>query len=99
MKFPVLRKFILAVGLGSAVLTVSACDPLTTSASVGGSVYYDSMLWNDYYYGRPGPPAPKPPDRPGTRPPRPEHPIARPPVARPPIHRPPGGGRPRAGRI
>lgn len=98
MNMKSLRKFLLACGLGSAVLVQAACDP--TAVNTGGSVYYDSVLWNDYYYGGHRPPPP-----PGAKPPRPEHPIARPPgnrppgarppAARPPIHRPPGGGRPR----
>ncbi len=80
------RKMMLSLGLAGAVLALSACDP--EAVSTGGSVYYDSMLWNDYYYGRP--PGYRPP---GGRPPRPEHPIERPPrptplPARPPIHRP-----------
>ena len=94
------RKRVLSLGLGASVVAVSACDP--GSVSTGGSVYYgasyyDSMLWNDYYYG--GHTKPDRPDRP-TRPPitnpdpgfsRP--PVHRPPAARPPIHRPAGGGR------
>ena len=64
----------------AAVLGLAACDPNATGTASTG-VYYDSMLWNDYYYGYPRPPQ--------GRPPKPEHPIARPPVARPPIHRPP----------
>lgn len=79
-----MRKLILATALAGGTLTVSACDP--TAVSTGGSVYYDSMMWNDYYsHDRPGY---RPPPPPTNRPPRPEHPIARPPVARPPIHRP-----------
>ncbi len=84
-------------------LTLAACEP--GSVSTGGSVYYDSMLWNDYYYGsyRPGyrPPSGRPerPDRPD-RPDRPIRPpgggidpgFSRPPVAKPPVHRPSGGG-------
>ena len=64
----------------TAALGLAACDPNATG-SVSTGVYYDSLLWNDYYYGHPRPPQ--------GRSPRPEHPIARPPVARPPIHRPP----------
>jgi hypothetical protein len=75
-----LRKTLLALSLFGGSLGLSACDP--NAVSVSGGVYYDSMMWNDYYYGHPRPPRPE-------RPVRPEHPIARPPVARPPIHRPP----------
>lgn len=70
--------------LSAASLGVAGCQT-TGSVSVG---YYDSLLWNDYYYGHPRPPRPDPPDRPD-RPVKPTHPIAKPPVARPPIHRPP----------
>ncbi|MEX0318444.1 MAG: hypothetical protein AB3N21_10860 [Ruegeria sp.] len=82
------RKLVLVAVLGPAVLAMTACDP---TYSGGGSIYYDSLLWNDYYYGYPRPPRPdrpNPPDRPHP-PVRPEHPIARPPVARPPVARPP----------
>lgn len=88
-----IRKLVLLAGLGGAAIGLSACDP--SSVSTGGSVYYDSMLWNDYYYGYPRPPRPPRPDRPKPehpieRPPaKPTPPIARPPTARPPIHRPP----------
>ncbi|MBT3139974.1 hypothetical protein KL867_02825 [Ruegeria litorea] len=78
-----MKKLTLAVGLSASVLALSACDP--SAVSVGGGVYYDSMMWNDYYYGYPN--RPNRPDRPDR--PKPEHPIARPPVANPPIARPP----------
>jgi hypothetical protein len=86
-----LRRVVLAFVLTSPVLVLSACEPV--SGNAGGSVYYDSMLWNDYYYGRPGSRPPKPPG-PGKpvhpiEPPRPNPPIARPPVPRPPVARPP----------
>jgi hypothetical protein len=87
-----MRRIVLALVLTSPVLVLSACEP--GSVNTSGSVYYDSMLWNDYYYGRPGyrPPNPSQPGRPvhpiAPTPPRPTPPIARPPVARPPIHRP-----------
>jgi len=86
-----MRKVILALVLTGSGLTLAACDP--SAVSVGGSVYYDSMMWNDYYYNRPGyrPPRP-PPVKPvhpiAPRPPVGRPPVARPPVARPPIHRP-----------
>ncbi|MCV2889549.1 hypothetical protein [Ruegeria aquimaris] len=82
-------KLSLTAGLCAAVLGLSGCDPNATGS---GSVYYDSMLWNDYYYGYPRPPRPdRPrPEHPIERPPvKPVPPIARPPIARPPIHRPP----------
>lgn len=65
-------------------LALAGCNT-TTSGHVSYGVYYDSMMWNDYY--RPRPPTNPPP---GTRPPRPVHPIAPAPPARPspPIHRP-----------
>ncbi|WP_425044208.1 hypothetical protein [Primorskyibacter sp. S87] len=84
-----IRKLVLALSLGGGVGMLSACDP---NATYSGGVYYDAMLWNDYYYGHPRPPAGRPPkpEHPIERPPaRPTPPIARPPVARPPIHRPP----------
>ncbi len=75
-----IKKVSLGLVLGTAGFVLAACDPNATT-STSGSVYYDSMMWNDYYYGYPRPPRPERP--------KPEHPIARPPVARPPIHRPP----------
>lgn len=74
-----IRKLFLGTVLSLSGFLLAACDPNATS--VGGSVYYDSMMWNDYYYGHPRPPRPERP--------KPEHPIARPPVARPPVARPP----------
>ena len=79
----ILRKVAVLGFLAGAGLGLSACDPNAT-VTVGAGVYYDSVLWNDYYYGRPPPPASRPP-----RPPRPTPPIARPPRPTPPIHRPP----------
>ncbi len=76
----VIRKSLVALALVGAGIGLSGCDP--NAVGVSGGVYYDSVMWNDYYYGHPRPPRPE-------RPVRPEHPIARPPVARPPIHRPP----------
>jgi hypothetical protein len=100
------RRSVLALILGASALGISACDPATTgvSGNVGVGVYYDSMLWNDYYYGGTRPPHNRPVGPPVTRPPvgvtppigvlppggRP--PSIRPPIARPPIHRPAGGG-------
>ncbi len=78
MRVSAIRRLGLAAALIGGGFGLSACDPNATGS---GGVYYDSMLWNDYYYGYPRPPRPDPP--------RPEHPIARPPVAKPPIHRPP----------
>ena len=92
-----LRKTSLRVaGLMAVGLTLSACDTATYGVSYGYDPYYDSLLWNDYYY-RPGhggdidrpdrpepvPPIAKPPSKP---------PSAQPLPARPPIHRPSGGG-------
>ncbi len=74
-------KILTSLGLVASLTVLSACEPGTTSANA--SLYYDSVMWNDYYYGRP-PTGVRPP-----HPPRPEHPIARPPHVRPPIHRPP----------
>lgn len=104
-----LRKMALAGAMGASGLLLSACEPgsWSTGVSVGTGVYYDSMLWNDYYYGGYRPPY-YPPDRPDRperpdRPDRPKPPIAKPPSvkppvarplpARPPIHRPAGGPR------
>lgn len=79
--------------LAGAVWLLAGCDPnavATGNVTVGASVYYDSMLWNDYYR-RPPPPhaghKPRPPrPGPGPRPPRPPrpHPMPHP---HPPIHR------------
>ncbi len=92
------RKLIIALGFGG-IMALSACE--TGSVSTGGAVYYNSMLWNDYYYGgyRPGyRPPPNRPDRP-VRPDRPDRPgggidpgFSRPPAASLPSHRPSGGG-------
>jgi hypothetical protein len=95
------RTVLAALGLSGAMV-LSACE----TTSVGGAVYYDSMLWNDYYYGynRPGY---RPPDRP-ERPVRPDRPVrpggidpgfSRPPVASLPSHRPSGGGFRGGGRL
>lgn len=66
--------------LGLSAMTLSACDDVYTTGGVG--VYYDSMMWNDYYH-------PAPPARPNPPPGRPVHPIApRPPRPSQPIHRP-----------
>jgi hypothetical protein len=87
----------------AAAFVLSACD--TGSTRVSGGVYYDSMLWNDYYYGSYRPGYRPPPDRPvrPDRPDRPDRPVrppgggidpgfSRPPAANRPIHRPSGGG-------
>lgn len=90
MTHTLLKRMALAAGLGAATLGLSACDP-TATGSVSTGVYYDSVLWNDYYYGHPRPPV--------TKPPRPKPPVAKPPRPKPPIHRPPVArplpGRPR----
>ncbi|MDW3225604.1 MAG: hypothetical protein R8G34_22380 [Paracoccaceae bacterium] len=95
------KKLALAVALGGAVLGLSACDPAGVSTS--GAVYYDSVLWNDYYYGYDRPAAPSRPDRPvrPERPDRPDRPVrpsrpidpgfSRPHRPSAPIHRPAGG--------
>ena len=75
-------------------LALAGCD--SNGVSTSGTVYYDSMLWNDYYYGSYRPGYRPPPDRPD-RPVRPpsggiDPGFSRPPVARPPVHRPSGGG-------
>lgn len=78
------RSFKSLAGLGLAALVLAGCEG---SGYVSSGVYYDSMMWNDYYYNYPN--RPDRPDRP-ERPERPVHPIEpRPPVARPPIARPP----------
>lgn len=90
------RTLFMSLGLMGA-LAVSGCTPVSYSTS--GSAYYDSMMWNDYYYGsyRPGyrpPDRPERPDRPN-KPDRPVRPpggidpgFSRPPIANKPIHRP-----------
>ncbi|MBJ6370701.1 hypothetical protein [Sedimentitalea arenosa] len=99
-----IKRSILALALGLSSLGLAACDPDGVGVSGGVGVYYDSMLWNDYYYGGPRPPyyrpppnRPVPPARPpvgvtppiGTVPPGFRPPTARPPVTRPPVARPP----------
>ncbi len=76
-------KLLSALAVGAMLL--SACENTGGSGYTGA--YYDSMMWNDYYY-RPYPPRPE-------RPPKPEHPIERPPerpvhpiAPRPPVTRP-----------
>lgn len=87
-----------AFGAGLAAMVLAGCESSGT-VSTGG--YYDSMMWNDYYY-HPYPDRPDRPERPDRpdrpdRPERPVHPIApKPPVARPPVARPPVA-RPRPG--
>lgn len=84
MQNPIPRRAIIGLGLGLAALTLAACDPDAPPPS--GSAYYDSMMWNDYYYGyRPGYRPPHRPPRPpiGTVPPRPMPPIYNPPVPTP----------------
>ena len=77
------KSVITLTALSVAAMSLSACDDVYTSGSVSTGVYYDSMMYNDYY--RPHPPA-----RPNPPPGRPVHPIAPAPPARPspPIHRP-----------
>ncbi|SEF99513.1 hypothetical protein [Jhaorihella thermophila] len=75
------RRLSLGLGVMGAALLLAACDPDAQPSS--SSVYYDSLLWNDYYYGCPGCPPP------GYRPAPPRPPIGTvPPRPTPPIHRP-----------
>lgn len=90
MNFSKIKTVLLPVSLAAGVLALSGCDyPSTGSAHVG--VYYDSMMWNDYY--RPRPPQsgrPPKPEHPIVKPPKPVQPLpTRPPVSRPPVSRPP----------
>lgn len=85
------QTFRLLIGVSSLTLILAACEDTGGSHS---SAYYDSMMWNDYYY-RPRPPKPERPPRPEhpIERPKPEHPIERPrpvnPIApRPPVSRP-----------
>lgn len=96
-----IKRSVLALCLGAASFTLSACDGVTVGVGYGYDPFYDSMLWNDYYYDRdvnvdvdidrpdrPRPPVSKPPARP--KPPIAKPPARpRPPVARPPAARPP----------
>ncbi len=104
MTCKLMKRSVLALGLGAAAFTLSACDGVTVGVGYGYDPFYDSMLWNDYYHdvnvdvdvNRPDrpdrPDRPNPPARPKppvAKPPaRPHPPVARPPTARPPIHRP-----------
>ncbi|WP_170382715.1 hypothetical protein [Ruegeria atlantica] len=97
-----IKRVVLALSLGAAGFTLSACDGTSVGVRYGYGYdpFYDSMLWNDYYrWGgsvnrppKPKPPEGKPPPRPtppiAKPPPRPTPPIAKPP-ARPPVARPP----------
>jgi len=101
------KKLFQGLAVGCVVILFSGCEG--GGPYVGGSVYYDSMLWNDYYYrrgynpSRPRPPAVQPPrpsnpiERPGYRPGRPSNPIGqpgfRPPRPSNPIYRPPSPSR------
>jgi hypothetical protein len=99
-----IKRLFLALGLGAASFSLTACDGVTVGVGYGYDPFYDSMLWNDYYHDvdvdidvdrpvRPNPPNSRPPIRPTppiAKPPaRPRPPSARPPVARPPVARPP----------
>ncbi len=91
MVFSKIKSVLVPVSLAVGVLALSGCDYPSTGSSHAG-VYYDSMMWNDYY--RPRPPRPPKPEHPieppQIKPPKPVHPIApRPPVSRPPVSRPP----------
>lgn len=89
------RRAMYSIVAAGAFVALGACDPSTTGGTTASSstVYYDSVLWNDYYWGRPVPPRPgRPPGKPENpieRPPaKPVPPIAKPPRPTPPIHRP-----------
>ncbi|SHI82790.1 hypothetical protein SAMN05444000_103165 [Shimia gijangensis] len=78
----ILNKTMVALTAASlGAMSLAGCDDVYTTGSVSTGVYYDSMMWNDYY--RPYPPA-----RPNPPPGRPVHPIAPPPRPSQPIHRP-----------
>lgn len=75
------KSVITLTALSIAAMSLSACDDVYASGSVSTGVYYDSMMYNDYY--RPHPPA-----RPNPPPGRPVHLPARPARPSPPMHRP-----------
>ena len=81
-----IRKSLMALGvLGTSAVFLGGCEGTTVSGGASVGVYYDSMMWNDYYRPPPPPGRPHPPVRPQppiAKPPvRPVHPVA-------PIHRP-----------
>ncbi len=70
----------IVLGLTGAVLVLAGCEPGSSSRS---SVYYDGVVWHDYYYGyRPGY-RPLPPATPPISLPIEPPPIAAPPIAAP----------------
>ena len=97
-----LKRSVLALGVGTATFTLSACDGVSVGVGygVGYDPFYASMLWNDYYHDRNvnvdvdinRPDRPDRLDRPvrPNPPPRPKPPIAKPPSRpHPPVARPP----------
>ena len=103
MAHKLMKRTLLAFGLGAAGFSISGCDGVSVGVGYGYDPFYDSMLWNDYYHdvnvnvdvNRPvrpdrpiNPDRPRPPD--GKPPVRPQPPIAKPPARpRPPVARPP----------
>ncbi|MEQ9694065.1 hypothetical protein [Shimia sp. SDUM112013] len=83
------RKSAMAIGvLTASSLFLASCDDASVYGGASVGVYYDSMMWNDYYRPYPPPSHGRPPAKPVppiAKPPgRPVHPIA----PAPPIHRP-----------
>jgi len=77
------RSTLLGLGLLPLLALTAGCSTngVSTSASIHYGVgYYDPWYWGNRYD---RPVVVVPPDRPGTRPPRPTPPIGRPPVNRP----------------
>jgi len=95
-----LRRARTAVLLACVAASLAACDP---DREPGAGVYYDGVLWNDYYWDRCpphcSPDRPEKPEKP-EKPPKPIQPLPperpvqplprpQPPTARPPSVRPP----------
>ncbi|WP_171099794.1 MULTISPECIES: hypothetical protein [unclassified Ruegeria] len=106
MAYSILKRTVLALGLGGSAFALSGCDGVAVGFGVGYGYdpFYDSMLWNDYYRRdvdvdidvdrpvRPNPPAGKPPSRPNP-------PAGKPPARpKPPVAKPPARPRPPVAR-
>ncbi len=113
MKFKLLKRSALVLGLGGSAFAFSGCTGVSFGVGYGYGYdpFYDSMLWNDYYrrdvnvnvdVDRPNrpdrPDRPNKPDRPA-KPDRPKPPAGKPPSRpKPPVAKPPARPRPPVAR-